>query len=155
MTKEEYIEFTNLQEHYEWLHGAADRAKTKLKTFATGDSELDELVRVAVKAYFENEIDKAWKQIEEFKTGITFVADRENAIRYRSEKRDDTLIFRGCDIDGTRILKRGDIEDAHAICRSGPCGHCNCPLHGTPRCTTIVKMYMAGKYDKLLKNKEE
>lgn len=32
MTKEEYIEFTNLQEHFEWLHAAEDRAKTKLET---------------------------------------------------------------------------------------------------------------------------
>lgn len=68
MTKEEYIEFTNLQEHYEWLHAAEDGAKTKLETFTTDDSEFDELVREAVKVYFETEINKAWKKIEEFKT---------------------------------------------------------------------------------------
>lgn len=82
MTKNEYIEFTNLQEHYEWLHAAEDRAKTKLETFTTDDSEFDALVREAVKVYFETEIDKAWKQIEEFKTAPTFVNNREDAVKY-------------------------------------------------------------------------
>lgn len=85
MTKKEYTEFLSLQEHFEWLHAAEDRAKTKLETFTTDDSEFDELVREAIKVYFEAEIDKAWKKIEGFKTAPTFVADRADAIRYCSE----------------------------------------------------------------------
>lgn len=94
MTKNEYIEFTNLQEHFEWLHAAEDRAKTKLETFTTDDSEFDELVREAIKVYFETEIDKAWKRIEEFKTAPTFVADREDVIRYCSENRTKITSYR-------------------------------------------------------------
>lgn len=155
MTKEEYIEFTNLQEHYEWLHGAADRAKTKLKTFTTDDSEFDALVHEAIKVYFETEIDKAWKQIEEFKTGIAFVADREDAIRYCPEKRDDILVFVDNELDIYQQLKRSDVKEALKVCESGPCGHSNCPLRSIPGCTTILRMYKKGKYDVAVKIKEE
>lgn len=139
MTKQEYTEFLNLQEHYEWLHAAEDRAIDKLATFTTDDSEFDELIHKAIKVYFETEIDKAWKKIEEFKTAPTFVADREDAIRYWS-KRNDKLEIYGA------IFKVSEIQEAKRVCTSGPCGHESCPLAGRRGCVRIWEAYDNGNY---------
>ena len=162
MTKEEYTEFLSLQEHFEWLHAAEDRAKTKLETITTDDSEFDELVHEAIKVYFETEIDKAWKKIEEFKTAPTFVADRADAIRYCFENgttnnkeflspaHNEILTF---NIDGINVkLPRGDVWMARERC-TGSCDLTTyCPFFGKPNiqvgdgCRRIFDACDAGKY---------
>lgn len=139
MTKNEYIEFTNLQEHYEWLHAAEDRAKARLEKFASADSEFDELVREAIKVYFETEIDKAWKKIEEFKTAT---AKTGNARIIGKTKKV------GISSDGVTIeFKITDLEEAkRMICASGPCGHESCPSAPWQGCVHILKSYEKGNY---------
>ena len=86
---------------------------------------------------------------------ITCVLDLEDAIRYRSEKRDDILVFVDNGLDIYQQLKRSDVEEAIKVCGSGPCGHRECPLRSIPGCTTILAMYRKGKYDRMVKIKEE
>lgn len=141
MTKNEYLEFTNLQEHYEWLHAAEDRAKTKLETFTTDDSEFDELVREAIKVYFETEIDKAWKKIEEFKTATAKTGNTRSisGIKYCIFKNPDGAEVR-IPLD---ILEKADrccdefdcddprnpcpFKDGHTYCRFRYCFNDGCP----------------------------
>lgn len=152
MTKEEYTEFLNLQEHFEWLHAAEDRAKTKLETFTTDDSEFDALVREAVKVYFEIEIDKAWKHIEEFKTATAKTKKEPEADNkeFLSPAHNEILTF---NIDGINVkLPRGDVWMARERC-TGSCDLTTyCPFFGKQNievgdgCRRIFDAYDAGKY---------
>lgn len=139
MTKQEYTEFLNLQEHYEWLHAAEDRAKTKLEMFTTDDSEFDELVREAVKVYFETEIEKAWKKIEEFKTATAKTGNTRNIIGKAKKVgiKTDGVIFE---------FKIDDLKEAKKVCTSGPCGHESCPLAAWEHCTLIWHAFDDGNY---------
>lgn len=144
MTKEEYTEFLSLQEHFEWLHAAEDRAKTKLETFTTDDSEFDELVREAIKVYFETEIDKAWKKIEEFKTGIAYKAEKV------SPAYNELLTFA---FDGIKVkIRREDVWRAEQTCIGSRCLSSYCPFFEKPNievgagCRRIFDMYFDGQY---------
>lgn len=155
MTKNEYIEFINLQEHYEWLHAAEDRAKTKLETFTIDDSEFDELVREAVKVYFETEIDKTWKQIEEFKTSTAKTANERSTGK---TKKMDVLIFKLPDGKDVSIM-RDILEKSNCCCNQFECDDPRnpCPFkeggsHSWFRdcfdrgCSDIFAMFCSGKY---------
>lgn len=142
MTKNEYLEFTNLQEHYEWLHAAEERAKDKLETFTTDDSEFDVLIHTAIDAYFKTEIDKAWKQIEEFKTAIAKTGNVRGTGKV--EKVPERV---GIKMDGVTFnFEVTDLEEAKKVCGSGPCGHKSCPLAMWQGCTFILDAYNKGNY---------
>ena len=159
MTKNEYIEFTNLQEHYEWLHAAEERAKAKLETFTTDDSEFDDLVHTAIDLYFKTEIDKAWKQIEEFKTNTAFVLNRTDAIGYCSKKnklpKDKT--YYKFDFGACNITIDSDVfNKARYACNHGLCDCDACDIKDIPACICcdLENKYNRGEY-RIIKSKGE
>ena len=68
---------------------------------------------------------------------------------------DDILRFYDACLDGEQMIKRGDVEEAIKICRCGPCNLRICPLCDVRGCTRITRMYREGKYDRMVRIKED
>lgn len=108
MTKEEYIKFTNLQNHFEFLHADYDRTIEKLHSFETDSKDFDEFLEEAVHFYFNTKINEAWECIEKFKTSTA----KTGNVR--------TLIFKDSKGKDVRIM-RDILEKADACCSKFDC----------------------------------
>lgn len=118
MTKEEYIEFTNLQSHFEFLHADYDRKIEKLHSFKTDSKDFDEFLEEAVHFYFNTKINEAWKKIEEFKTATAKTGNKRTVTA--KTKNATTLIFKTSNGKDASIM-RDALEKACRCCHEFEC----------------------------------